>query len=398
MDRFAIQHIETNWLVVREHIRMNEFPHKIEQCVWELTSRCNMRCLHCGTRGGQARREELTGFECISIAEQLIEQGCQQVTLIGGEVLLYEGWEKIARLLSDEGVSVNVVTNGFLSGRRQIAQLHFSRPASVDVCIDGMQASHNRLRRVPGSFTRAVNLLGLLVHEGFSVGVITSLLKFNVDDLPNMYDMLVGEGAKTWQIRLAPPLGELAVSPDLLLRPERVSEITRFIAQKRAAGRIQICAGDDIGYFDRHESLLRCHPLPSTSWRGCQAGLRSVAIDSAGNIRGCHSLADDRFIEGNLRTQTLGEIWRRPKAFAYNRRFHKRLLEGQCSGCDKGDLCRAGCRSICFFTTGKLYDNPYCCYRPTTGVQLVARKRRAKPQPGQARRQITKPASARPHA
>ena len=195
---------------------MSEFPHKIEQCVWELTLRCNMRCLHCGPRGGQARQEELTAIECMCVAEQLIEQGCRQVTLVGGEVFLYEGWENIARLLGNEGVSVNVVTNGFLSGRRQIAQLHVARPASVDVCIDGMQASHNRIRRVPGSFTRAVNLLGLLVREGFYVGVITNLLEFNVGDLPDMYNMLVGEGVKTWQIKLAPPLGDLAVSPKRL--------------------------------------------------------------------------------------------------------------------------------------------------------------------------------------
>lgn len=377
---------------------MSEFPHKIEQCVWELTLRCNMRCLHCGPKGGKARQGEFTTVECMRVAEQLIEQSCRQVTLVGGEVFLYKGWEDIARFLGDGGVSVNVVTNGFLSGLSQIAQLHFARPARVSVCIDGMQASHNRVRRVPGSFTRAVDLLGLLVREGFSVGVVTNLLEFNVGDLPNMYDMLIGEGVKTWQVRLAPPLGDLAVSPNLQLRPQRVSEITRFIAQKRAAGRIDICAGDDIGYFGRHEPLLRCQSGQDASWQGCQAGLRSVGIDSAGNVKGCPSLADERFIEGNLRTQTLVEIWHRPEAFAYNRRFRKGLLEGQCSGCDKGDLCRAGCRSICFFTTGKLYDNPYCCYRPIAKVHMVARRRKAKPQPDQVRTRTTKPASARPHA
>ncbi len=398
MERFAILHMNAIGLAVRERIRMSEFPHKIEQCVWELTLRCNMRCLHCGPSAGQARQGEFAVMECMRVAEQLIEQGCRQVTLVGGEVFLYDGWENIARLLSDGGVSVNIVTNGFLSGRRQVAQLHRARPTTVGVCIDGMQASHNRVRRVPGSFTRAVNLLGLLVREGFSVGVVTNLLDFNVGDLPDMYDMLVGEGVKAWQIRPAPPVGNLSVSRHLRLRPTRVSEITRFIAQKRAAGRIDICAGDDTGYFGRHEPLLRCEHGTATSWQSCPAGLRSVGIDSAGNVRGCPSLADDRFIEGNLRTQTLVEIWRRPGAFAYNRRFHKGLLEGQCSDCDKGDICRAGCRSMCFSTTGRLYDNPYCCYRPAAPVRLVARKRRAKPHPNRAQTRTINPASAKPHA
>lgn len=375
---------------------MSEFPYKIEQCVWELTLRCNMRCLHCGQAAGQARQWELTLPECLRVADQLIEQGCRQVTLLGGEVFLYDGWETISRRLGDGGVRVNVVTNGFLSGRRHLEQLRSARLANVGVSIDGMQARHNRVRRVPGSFSRAVDLLRLLVREGFAVGVVTSLLEFNVGDLPDMYDMLVGEGVKAWQIQLAPPVGHLAGSPGLLLRPGRVSEITRFIAEKLAAGKMSIYAGDDIGYFDRHEPLLRGGPGSPALWRGCQAGLRSVCIDSAGNVTGCQSLAEERFIEGNLRTQTLAEIWRRPGAFAYNRRFHPDQLQGQCAGCDMGAICRAGCRGTCFFTTGRLYDNPYCCYRPAAPVRLVARKRRAKRPASLARTRTRKAAPAGP--
>lgn len=357
---------------------MSEFPYKIEQCVWELTLRCNMRCLHCGPGVGQARPRELTLPECLRVADQLIEQGCRQVTLVGGEVFLYEGWEDISRRLADGDIRVNVVTNGFLSGRRHIEQLHRARLANVGVSIDGMQAGHNRVRRVPGSFSRAVDLMRLLVHEGFSVGVVTSLLEFNVVDLPDIYDMLVAEGVKAWQIQLAPPLGRLAGTPGLQFRPRRVSEITRFIAEKRAEGKMSIYAGDDIGYFDQHEPLLRGGPGSQSQWRGCQAGLRTVGIDSAGNVTGCQSLADERFIEGNLRTQTLAEIWRRPGAFAYNRRFHTSQLEGRCADCDMGAICRAGCRGTCFFTTGRLYDNPYCSHRPAAPVRLVARRQKKK--------------------
>jgi len=382
---------------------MSEFPYKIEQCVWELTLRCNMRCLHCGPAlgglrpdgpAGQDGQRELTLPESLLVAEQLIEQGAQQVTLLGGEVFLYDGWEKIARRLGDGGVRVNVVTNGFLSSRRHIEQLRRARPANVGVAIDGMQASHNRVRRVPGSFSRAVDLLRLLASEDFPVGVVTRLLEFNVRDLPDMYEMLLGEGVKTWQIQLATPVGGLAGAPGLLLRPRRVSEITRFIAEKRAKGRMSIYAGDDIGYFDRHEPLLRGGPGSPALWRGCPAGLRSVGIDSAGNVKGCQSLADDRFIEGNLRTQTLAEIWRRPGAFAYNRRFHRAQLEGRCSGCDMGAICRAGCRSMCFFTTGRLYENPYCCYRRAGPVRLVARKRSVKRPAGLA---LTRTGKAAPN-
>ena len=46
-----------------------------------------------------------------------------------------------------------------------------------------------------------------------------------------------------------------------------------------------------------------------------------IGIDSVGNVRGCESMYDDAFIEGNLREKTLKEIWEGPDAFAYNRKF-----------------------------------------------------------------------------
>ncbi len=375
---------------------MGKFPYKIESCVWELTRGCNMRCLHCGPAAGRPRQWELTLPECLHIAEQLVEQHCRQVTLVGGEVLLYEGWEKIARRLSDGRVSVRVTTNGFLSGQRQIDQLRHARPAVVYVAIDGMQSNHNRLRRVPGSFDRAMELLRLLVRKGFRVGVITNLMKFNVKDLPALYDMLVEEGVQAWQIQLAGPAGAMVWAPSLQLRPRRIPEVTRFIAARAADGRMSVCAGDEIGYFDRNEPMLRGGTCSSAPWRGCQAGLRVVGIDSTGNVKGCHLLDDNRFVEGNLRTQTLDEIWRSPTAFVYNRRFHTALLEGKCSGCDKGDICRAGCRSLCFFATGRLYDNPNCCYHPEASVRLVARKKSATPPVPRTRAQTHRPVSHKP--
>lgn len=97
-------------------------------------------------------------------------------------------------------------------------------------------------------------------------------------------------------------------------------------------------------------------------WRGCQAGLKMIGIDSAGNVKGCESLYADEFIEGNLRDHTLRELWSREDGFAYNRRFHESKLTGQCAGCDKGPVCRGGCRGSNYFSTGSLYENAYCCY------------------------------------
>jgi MoaA/NifB/PqqE/SkfB family radical SAM enzyme len=48
---------------------MNESKYIPEFCMWELTIKCNMRCKHCGSMAGQARKNELTVEECFDVAE-----------------------------------------------------------------------------------------------------------------------------------------------------------------------------------------------------------------------------------------------------------------------------------------------------------------------------------------
>ena len=97
-----------------------------------------------------------------------------------------------------------------------------------------------------------------------------------------------------------------------------------------------------------------------TRVHGLGAGLTTLGIDSVGNVRGCESLYDERFIEGNLRRRSLREIWEDENAFVYNRRFEPRMLTGKCASCEMGEYCGGGCRSYNFFAGGKLYESPLC--------------------------------------
>jgi len=321
-----------------------------------------MRCLHCGSAAGRARPNELTVAECLDVADQLTAMGCTQATLIGGEVFLYRGWEGVARRLVEGGARVNIITNGFLMSDEQVRQIRRAGLANVGISLDGMEANHNRIRDVRTSFARVLEAMRRLRAAGVSIGAVTSLLDFNVADLPDMYDLLLAHGVEVWQLQIATAMGSLADGRPMLLRPEKVPGILRFMAEKRAEAKMDIYAGDDLGYYDEREVLVRSRRDCISVWQGCQAGLRVVGIDSVGNVKGCESLYDERFIEGNLRSESLAEIWRKPWGFAYNRRFRVDQLAGPCAGCEAGATCRGGCRGACYFTTGNLYHNIYCVY------------------------------------
>lgn len=133
--------------------------------------------------------------------------------------------------------------------------------------------------------------------------------------------------------------------------PEEVPLITKFVYEKRKIpGDPILIVSDNIGYYDCHDINIRSVDLSKPSYfAGCMAGLFNVGIDSVGNVRRCESLYDQKFVEGNLREETLEAIWNRTNVFSYNRKFEFDMLHGRCKGCDKGCICAGGCRHMSYF-------------------------------------------------
>jgi radical SAM protein with 4Fe4S-binding SPASM domain len=344
---------------------MQTFRYIPKFCVWELTLQCNMNCLHCGSRAGQRREQELSLAEGLDVADQLLALGCRQVTLIGGEVFLYKGWEEIARRLNDGGCMVNINTNGLLMGGREIAQIKHAGLVNIGLSVDGMEEHHDRARNRKGSFRKILRAFRQLREHNIPYVVVTTLMDFNFGDLEALYQLLTDERVETWQIQIAHPMGNMGDVPQHLIDPQKIPEITRFIREKRELFEMRVLAGDNIGYYDHNDRFIRGLPGEIVYWQGCGAGINGIGIDSIGNVKGCQSMQSDHFIEGNVRQQTLRTIWENEENFAYNRHFDVSMLTGNCAGCDKGEVCRGGCRASCFFSKGHKHENAYCHYNQT---------------------------------
>ena len=164
-------------------------------------------------------------------------------------------------------------------------------------------------------------------------------------------------------------MGQLARHPELMIVPEDLPAIADFVVAARQRQRLAISVADNIGYFSHHEAVLRATPNRGNLnfWCGCSAGCLNVGIEANGNVKGCLSLQDDAFVEGNIRESSLEEIWSRPGAFAYTRNFKVEDLHGHCKGCELGEICRGGCVFMAFGATGSAHDNPFCLHRVMNG-------------------------------
>ena len=338
-------------------------------CVWELTLACNLRCTHCGSYAGACREDELSLEECCRVADELASLGCERVTLSGGEPTLFAHWHELARHLTDLGVGVNILSNGWSWTDEHLRQAQDAGLTNLAFSLDGLETVHDSIRR-EGSYDRLMDAIDRSVAAGWRVAIATHIHRHNRNTLPEIRALLIDHGVVHWQLQLGVPSGTMSEHPELVIDPEDLLWLVPLIAEMRAGpgSPIEICAAHNIGYYGKWETALRADGSPLDVWVGCRAGCQNIGIESNGNIKGCLSLPSaqhgkDVFVEGNIRDESLPELWQRPDAFTLNRVFDESRLGGFCAACRYRDLCRGGCAFTAYGNTQNRFDNPYCFYR-----------------------------------
>ena len=331
--------------------------YNLRMCVWEITLACCFSCKYCGSAGGRARENELTTEECLDVADQLADLGCRRVSMIGGEVFMRKDWKAIVRRLTDHGIRVNIITNGFIFRESLIEDLKDVHIESISVSLDGPKEVHDKYRQ-EGSYDRAIRAIEELLSAGIPVSVISTLNSENVKLLGELYKILRKYSLYAWQLQACSPMGN-AANNGIAYRFD-MQQVIDFVCANMYTAPFAMGVADNIGYFTEAEGSIRGNLSGKAFFKGCSAGITAIGIDSVGNVRGCESMYDERFNEGNLRERTLRSIWEDPDCFAYNRKFRKELLTGKCAECELGEYCAGGCRSYNYFVHGKLYESPFC--------------------------------------
>ena len=330
--------------------------YQLKQAVWEITLACCFSCRYCGSGGGKARENELNDRECFQLADDLAELGCRRISLIGGEVFMRPGWQEIVRRLIRNDIDVCIISNGYMIDAALAEELKDLKIESLALSLDGPAAIHDRYRQ-EGSFKRVKRALGVLANAEVPTSVISTLNSENADTLEELYGFLLQYPIFAWQLQACVPMGNACRSG--VDHRFDVKRVIRFVEEHPEAP-FALGIADNIGYFTKGEGSLRGNRSGKAVFKGCQAGITAIGIDSIGNIKGCESLYAECFIEGNIRQRSLKSIWEDPDAFAYNRKFHTDMLTGKCASCDKKNACRAGCRSMAYFAGGNMFEAPYC--------------------------------------
>jgi len=126
-------------------------------------------------------------------------EGYTQVSLSGGEPLVYRPLSKVVERAHELGFRVTMVTNGLLAAKRLASLLPLLD--GIAVSFDGLPDTHNTMRGRADAFERAAAGLHWLAEKEAPVGAAVSLARDAIPELPELADQLAALGARAVQVR-----------------------------------------------------------------------------------------------------------------------------------------------------------------------------------------------------
>ena len=332
--------------------------------VWEITLACNLKCLHCGSRAGHRRAEELTTAESIDVVRQLAELGTREISIIGGEAFVRKDWLTLVRAIREHGMDCTMQTGAYKLSAAMLEAAADAGLQGIGISIDGLQPLHDRLRGVRGSYAEALRVMNDCRRLGLTTSVNTQITATVMPELAALMDAIIEAGAKYWQVQLTVAMGNAVDHDEILLQPYDLARLMPLLAELHRRGGerdLVLLPGNNVGYFGPYDALWR--GPDRGHYPGCPAGQNVIGLEADGTLKGCPSLATERYGAGSVRDTPIAELWASHPALQFNRERGTSDLWGHCADCYYAEVCRGGCTWTADALFGRRGNNPYCHYR-----------------------------------
>ena len=159
--------------------------------VWNVTRRCNLKCVHCYAHAtGEAAKDELSAEEGKVLLDDLAQFGCPVVLFSGGEPLIRQDLVELADYAVKLGMRAVISTNGTLISRSVAQVLKDVGLSYVGISLDGMREVNDRFRGVKGAFDRAMAGIEHCQQAGIKVGLRFTINRMNAAEIPAIFDLL----------------------------------------------------------------------------------------------------------------------------------------------------------------------------------------------------------------
>jgi radical SAM protein with 4Fe4S-binding SPASM domain len=340
-------------------------PHVV---AWNLTRRCNLACSHCYIAAGAWHTEdaELSTDEVFRITDEILAVNpAPMFVLSGGEPLLREDLEDIARYASRAGATVVVGTNGTLLTAARIARLMDAGVTGVAISVDSLDARyHDRFRHGGGALADTLAAVERLRGAELDFIVQTSLTAGNRAEISRIAAWAADAGAVSFNLYFLVATGRGERMRGLTPAENEAVLLDVVELEKRYRGRMMVrtkCQPQLMRHVVRGDPDS---PLLGYETR-CPCGIHYCRITPEGKLTPCPYAP---VVAGDLRREPFADVWFGSDALTALRTGEP---GGKCGACEYRRVC-GGCRARALADTGDLLGpDASCSYEPDPAADVV---------------------------
>ena len=309
---------------------------QLRHLFFELTMRCNEHCLHCGSRCGDVRSEELPAEIFKDIVDEVAREfdPLPMLCITGGEPLLRKEIYDIMGYASSKGFHWGMTTNGTLIDDEVARKLYDAGMDTVSVSVDGLEPSHDAFRQTVGGYKAAIAGIRALAKYRFKhLQATTVVTHRNIGELDELFEIMLGLPIRSWRVINLEPIGRARELDGYMLTPDDYKRLFSFIRDKRRDGYpVEYGCSHYLGTEYEHEVR---------GWYFiCTAGLYTASIMDNGDIGACLDIERrEETIQGNVLRERFTDVWR--ERFES---FRQPLSDkcGKCRSCPSVRFCAGG--------------------------------------------------------
>jgi radical SAM protein with 4Fe4S-binding SPASM domain len=296
-----------------------------------ITYRCNNDCAHC-YNARERNFPELGTDQWKKILDQLWALGVPHIVFTGGEATLRNDLPELIAHAEGNGQITGLNTNARrLSDQQYVQQLVKAGLDHVQITVESCEERvHDEMMRAKGAFRQTLQGLKNVLSSPLYVMTNTTMLRTNVQAIPDTLDFLADLGVPTVGLNaliysgsgltVGTGLAERELQPILDMAVQKTSERGQRLIWYTPT---QYCE------FDPTQSNLGV--------KGCTAALYSMCIESNGNVLPCQSYYHSL---GNILSDPWDTIWNHQLSIQLRER---RALPAKCDGCPVVSECGGGC-------------------------------------------------------
>lgn len=335
--------------------------------VWNLTNRCNLKCLHCYASAG-SESYELTTEQCFEIIDKLSEFKVPLILFSGGEPLLRADIFDIAEYAKKKKIRTVLSTNGTLIDKDVAENLGVFE--YVGVSLDGLKGINDRFRGVNGAFERAFKGL-LMASEVVLSGIRFTVTRHNYADVLPLIKLARENEIPRFCLYHLVPSGRADFKDDIS-NSERRKLIDDLITEAVVEG-MEIMTVDNPA--DGVYTYLRLKQMDEDKAEkaleflkyrgGDSSGIRLACIDHRGDVHPNQFWWD--YTLGNVLERDFEQIWMGDDELLRKLRNKAEYLKGKCGRCRFKTVC--GGFRVRAYRYGDLWGEDPSCYLTEEEIQ-----------------------------